>query len=61
MDEPNQTKKMHIQVATNNFHNVLNKGNNKRMDVCCYKYHKKVGIENESGGYCITFNKTKAC
>ncbi len=30
-----------IQVATNKFHNVLNKGNSRRMDVHCYRYERE--------------------
>jgi hypothetical protein len=61
MDEPNQIERCIIQVATNKFHNVFNKGNSKKMDVCCYKYQRETYIENEGGGYCRRFSKTKAC
>lgn len=57
MDEANQTERCSIQVATNKFHNVLNKGNSRRTDVHCYRYERE--RENEGGGY--WFSKTKAC
>ncbi len=61
MDEPNQIERCNIQVATNKFHNVFNKDINKKMHVCCYKYHKETYIENEGGGYCRRLSKTNAC